>query len=144
MIGAQPATNLPASAVEDNRLLRRHVHRQIHPRYRRRLDLEVHPAPVHPPVLCSNPFHQQNPRALVHLEKASTLQCSFIRPVPRVRQSSICKCLDFSKMFVQHQERFTSEVNSVNWLCGFLLSKPEHESRAVSRLGRRWFRRMIA
>ena len=73
-IGAQPATNLPASAVQDNRLLRRHVHGKIHPRYCRRLDLEVHPAPVHTSVLRSNTLDQKQAWALVCLEEPSALE----------------------------------------------------------------------
>ena len=90
-VGAQPATHLPAPAVQDHRLLRRHVHRQVHPRDRRRLDLEVHPAPVHPTVLRSNPLDDKQAWALVRLEEASTLQGGVVGPVPSIRETPICK-----------------------------------------------------
>ena len=83
-VGTEPPSNLPAPTVQDHRLLRRHVHRQIHPRYRRRLDLEVHPAPVHTPVLGFHTLNHQNSRTLVHLEKPSALQGCFVGPVSRV------------------------------------------------------------
>ena len=80
-VGTEPPSNLPAPTVKDHRLLRRHVHRQVHPRDRRRLDLEVHPAPVHTPVLGLHTLNHQNSRTLVHLEKPSALQGGFVRPM---------------------------------------------------------------
>ena len=88
-VGAQPATNLPATAVKNHRLLRRHVHSKIHPRYRRRLDLEVHSTPVHTTVLGSNTLNEKNSRTLVGLEEAPTLQGGVVRPVASVRETLI-------------------------------------------------------
>ena len=73
-VGTEPPPNLPAPTVQDDRLLGRHVHRQVHPRDRRRLDLEVHPAPVHTPVLRFHTLNHQNSGALVGLEEATSLQ----------------------------------------------------------------------
>ena len=73
-VGTEPPPNLPAPTVQDDRLLGRHVHRQVHPRDRRRLDLEVHPAPVHTPVLGLHTLDHQNSGTLVGLEEATSLQ----------------------------------------------------------------------
>ena len=83
-VWAQPATNLPATAVKNHRLLRRHVHCKIHPRYRRRLDLEVHPAPVHTTVLGSNTLNEKQAWTLVGLEESAALQGGVVRPVASI------------------------------------------------------------
>ena len=79
--GTQPPTNLPAAAVQDNRLLWWHVHCQVHSRYGGGLDFEIHPAPIHSPVPGFDPLDHKNPRTLVHLEKATVLQSGVVGPV---------------------------------------------------------------